>query len=221
MAEPTRKYTIRQKELIKVRGTGKNGEFKIVHTVINPVGKETNYTKIRIGNTWHEVTINQAMHIKRYAQEVNMRAKFGEIDREQLKRLKSNLVNEYDYISRSSILFENITKQTGIDALFKRRLDLSPEQQKLLKKFTKNIKELQKDQYRSHVFYKEYSMYFQDITSFYRQMKEQGGVLTSEDIEDLMSSVKAINEMAEKWLKKRRTNLNGLRLILKLQLKRI
>lgn len=190
----------RERDLIKVHWGWKAREFK-KEVVDTSTGSE--YDWLRSSNQQFLVTKRVGDAFKEYAQQLNMQAKMGLISKEALARKKKEITEDLIRdIGKTSVLFENITDKTGINALFRQNVKLTKEQRKELKNFTENIKLISKNKELAHQFYKNISDQFKSVTDMYKKFLEQGYTLTEEDIDNLMASVKMINERANSWLGK-------------------
>ena len=192
--------TPRERDLIKGHWGWKAGEFK---RAVRDTSTGSNYGWLRIGNEKFLVTERMGKAVLKDIQRINMEAKMGLISKEALARKKREINEDMVRdIGKTSVLFENLTDKTGINALFRENVKLTKGQRAELKRFTENIKLISENKELSSKFYKSISSQFKSVTDMYKKFLEQGYTLSTEDIDNLMASVKMINERADSWLGK-------------------
>lgn len=168
--------------------------------------------KVRIGNTYAEVSERVFEHMSNFAREWNTRYAMGTISKEEMMRTKSRFTGEYAVdVGKTSLFFENILKTTGISSnlLFGKdggkgiQSRLSKEQIDEFNKLIDNLSELSKDRAKAQELYEQLSEIFKDVSNFYKEYLSHGqklSDLTDEDIRQFMSNVKLINERADSIL---------------------
>lgn len=204
-------------KLTKSEWATKNKQFKVMDEfTTNYDGREyvVQHGTLRLFNRYYRVTERVGEGIKNYVRSLNMQLKMGVITNEQYIKMRDDMLADLETkrvgsdaeirgfdVGRTSVFFENLIEKAGIsDKLFnKENLKLMNEQQvSEIRKFKRNLKIINNDPVLQKKFYDEVSNYFKNVNQFYKLHKEQGGKLTQDQINDMVSNIKELNKQFDK-----------------------
>lgn len=203
----------RKKRVGRASWASKGQIFKTTEKVKLDNGEVINRGTLNVFGKYYRLTRRHGENVINYVTQIGQQYKSGLITETEYISLMNSLTENLEskrigYVGtrtktdegRVGIFFENLLQKAGInDKLFKKsNMDMmTKEQRKQVNKFKKNMKAIEHDPLAQQEFYDVVSQYFKNVSSFYELMKEQGGRLTQDQINDMVSNIEWMNARFE------------------------
>ena len=211
MAKGRYKPTAKEKKLgaLQVGWANKSGKFrassysktfedKITGEVI---GQGSAYATLRIGNKYITVTEKMGEFIieayKEQVKKAKTKAEMAEVNK---------FIKQYadERPGKVGVLFENVSKNVGINQMFKERLSgkMPPGMSAKFDKLAQMMDEMSKSKRNSQLFYDDTKRAFTVVANKYEEMKASGGTLDQWSMQELEEALDSLLELAEQYTDK-------------------
>ena len=212
MAKGRYKPTAKEKKLgaLQVGWANKSGKFRASsysstfqdRITGEVIGQGSAYATLRVGNKYIKVTEKMGEFIIDAYREQVKKAKTKEEMAEVNKFIKQ-YVDENP--GKVGVLFENVSKNAGINQMFKQRLSgkMPPGMSAKFDRLAQMMDEIIKSKRNAQLFYDETKQFFTVVANKYDDMKQSGGVLDEWSMQELEDALDSMIELAEQYTGKK------------------